>query len=115
MWGQKFHIVGIEPFLEELIVNIATNSYEEEKLFSLIESKIIEWALHDYKDIELWKFLNTFQGLSGSKTKDISRTSLVDSAPIKQKPYRSICNKKPEVNKQIQRMLSNGIIEHYKI
>ena len=99
MWGQKFHIVGIEPFLEELIVNIATDSYEEEKLFSLIESKIIEWALHDYKDIELWKFLNTFQGLSGSKTKDISRTSLVthcidnsDSAPIKQKPCRSICN-----------------------
>ena len=47
MWGQKFHIVAIEPFLEELIVNIATDNYEEEKLLSLIESKIIESALHD--------------------------------------------------------------------
>ena len=47
MWDQKFHIVAIEPFLEELIVNIATDNYEEEKLLSLIESKIIESALHD--------------------------------------------------------------------
>ena len=43
----KFHIVAIEPFLEESIVNIATDNYEEEKLHSLIESKIIESALHD--------------------------------------------------------------------
>ena len=47
MWDQKFDIVAIEPFLEELIVNIATDNYEEEKLLSLIESKIIESALHD--------------------------------------------------------------------
>ena len=49
--------------------------------------------------MELWKFLNNFQGLSGSETKDISTTTLVthyidngDSAPIKQKPYRLSCN-----------------------
>ena len=42
MWDQKFHIVAIQPFLEESIVNIATDNYEEEKLLSLIESKIIE-------------------------------------------------------------------------
>ena len=99
MWDQKFHIVAIEPFLEELIVNIATDNYEEEKLLSLIESKIIESALHDLKEIELRKFLNTFQGLSESGTEDISTTPLVahyidngDSAPIKHKPYRWSCN-----------------------
>ena len=47
MWDQKFHIVAIEPFLEESIVNIATDNYEEEKLLFSIESKIIESALHD--------------------------------------------------------------------
>ena len=47
MWDQKFHIVAIQPFLEESIVNIATDNYEEEKLLFSIESKIIESALHD--------------------------------------------------------------------
>ena len=47
MRHQKFHIVAIQPFLEELIVNIATDNFEEEKLLSLIEGKIIESALHD--------------------------------------------------------------------
>ena len=47
MRDQKFHIVAIQPFLEELIVNIATDNFEEEKLLSLIEGKIIESALHD--------------------------------------------------------------------
>ena len=99
MWDQKFHIVAIEPFLEESIVNIATDNYEEEKLLSLIESKIIESALHDEKEIELRKFLSAFQGFPESGTKDISTTPLVahyidngDSAPIKQKPYSWSCN-----------------------
>ena len=47
MRDQKFHIVAIQPFLEELIVNIATDNFEEEKLLSLIEGKIIESELHD--------------------------------------------------------------------
>ena len=47
MRDQKFHIVAIQPFPEELIVNIATDNFEEEKLLSLIEGKIIESALHD--------------------------------------------------------------------
>ena len=99
MWGQNFHILAIQTFLEESIVNIATDNYEEEKLLSLIESKIIESALHDSKEIELRKYLNSFQGLSESGTKDTSTTPLVahyidngDSAAIKQKPYRWSCN-----------------------
>ena len=47
MWGQNFHILAIQTFLEESIVNIATDNYEEEKLLFSIESKIIESALHD--------------------------------------------------------------------
>ena len=93
MWDQKFHIVAIQPFLEESIVNIATDNYEEEKLLSLIESKIIESALHDLKEIELRKFLNTFQGLSESGTKDISTTPLVLitlTTVILQQPIKSL-------------------------
>ena len=53
------------------VVDIVTDNWEDGKIPSLIESKIIEAALDVEKHIELREILINSQGLFGSETKDV--------------------------------------------